>query len=194
MSRWNSTSGLLFFRKIELSRGAGMKRKLIAAAMAVLVIGTGCGAAQAQIFRPPATLATQNYTYGFIGYDHYSGGGSLDGGGLGLGWRINRWLAVQGGGQYLRGSGTDVYNGYAEVQLHFPLGNRASIFAAAGGAYAHASASIAGFSVTSNSSGYRAGFGMEYWLAPRWGLRFSAHRQNTGGVIDNFGLNLAYRF
>jgi hypothetical protein len=172
-----------------------MGTKRFAAALAALVIGISGGGAQAQIFRPPATLAAQNYTYGFVGYDHYSAsGGAMDGGGLGLGWRINRWLGLQGGGQYLRGSGTDVFNGYAEVQLHFPLGSRASIFAAAGGAYAHASASVAGFSVTSDAGGYRAGLGLEYWLAPRWGLHFSAHRQNAGGVVDNFGLNLAYRF
>jgi hypothetical protein len=173
-----------------------MGKKHFAVTAAVLAAGIGFnGAAEAQVFRPPAGTASTRFFYGTAGYDHYSASGSsLDGGGLGLGWRIGRYLGLEGGGQYLRSSGVDVINGYAEAQLLLPIGSRASIFAAAGGAYAHASTSVLGGTVTSNSTGYRAGFGLEYWLAPRWGARFTVHRQNTGGVIDNYGVSLAYKF
>ena len=170
-------------------------KKYAFAITALIAAIASCETANAQIFRPSAATSSARFFYGTAGYDHYSAsGGSLDGGGLGLGWRINRWLGLEGGGQYLRGSGADVFNGHAEVLLHFPIGSRASIFAAAGGAYAHVSSTVGPVTVTSNSTGYRAGFGLEYWLAPRWGARFTAHRQNTGGVIDNYGVSLAYKF
>jgi hypothetical protein len=152
------------------------------------------------ILIPGAALAASSkqqssFSYAFAEYDHYSAtGGTLDGGGGGGGWRINRYLGIEGGGQYSRKYGVDITNLYAQALLILPLGKQFSVDASIGGAYGTASASARGFTVSKSSSGYRAGVGMEYWFAQHWALRAEVHRQNVVGVADDFGAGIAYRF
>ncbi|OJT95069.1 MAG: hypothetical protein BGN82_01475 [Alphaproteobacteria bacterium 65-7] len=159
-------------------------------ATALLFAGLA-GTAEAQ---PRARQQSPSYGYVFAEYDYYSGGGSLNGGGLGAGWRINRYLGLQGGGQYTRKSGVDITNAYLEALMAFPLTQRLGVYASIGGAYAEASASAGPVTVSIGRSGYRAGVGLEYWLTQSWGLRAGFHRQNAGGVADDIGVGIAYRF
>jgi len=43
-------------------------------------------------------------------------------------------------------------------------------------------------------TGYRASLGFEYWFWEHVGLRAGYHRQNAGGVADEMGAGLAFRF
>jgi hypothetical protein len=173
-----------------------MSRKQVVAALAALgLLGMGCGAANAQLGRVLASQQSSAFTYLFAEYDYYSAtGGSANGGGIGAGWRINRWLGIQGAGQYTSRSGVNMYNGYLEAMLLVPLGQRLSLYASGGAAYSHASTRILGTTVSSDGSGYRAGFGAEYWISDRWSLRLGAHRQNAGGVVDNYSFGVGFRF
>jgi opacity protein-like surface antigen len=174
----------------------GMGRKLVVAALAALgILGINSGAANAQILRPLTTAQSPSFTYLFAEYDYYSAtGGSANGGGIGAGWRINRWLGIQGAGQYTARSGVNMYNGYVEAMLLLPIGNRLSFYGSAGAAYSHASTRVLGVTVSADGSGYRAGVGMEYWMSSRWSLRLGAHRQNAGGVVDNYSAGVGFRF
>ncbi len=78
---------------------------------------------------------------------------------------------------------------------------RFSVYGSLGGTYAEASGSITTLSfppttvqVTNTATGYRAGIGAEYWLGEHWGLRAGWHRQNAGGVADDIGVGIAFRF
>jgi len=158
---------------------------------AALLLAGMSGVADAQ---PRGRQPSPSYGYVFGEYDYYSGGGSLNGGGLGAGWRINRYLGLQGGGQYASKSGVDFKNGYIEALLAWPLTQRIGLYASLGGAFAEASTSFGPISVSTSGGGYRAGAGLEYWLTPRWGLRAGFHRQNALGVADDISLGIAYRF
>jgi hypothetical protein len=171
--------------------------KIITVALAALL--AACVGAQAQRVRPPEVSPF----YIFAEYDYYndSAGASQSGGGGGLGWNFNRFLGVQAGGQYLSKSGVDLTNFYGEVKLSWPLTESFSVYASLGGAYAEASGSVTlltfpprTVNVTNTATGYRAGFGAEYWLGEHWGLRAGWHRQNAGGVADDFGVGVAFRF
>ncbi len=166
--------------------------KMIAFASALLLGASISGAAEAQTRRP-----APSYGYVFGEYDYYSGGGtSLNGGGLGAGWRFNRYFAAQIGGQYSRKSGVDITNGYIEGLVHLlPVGSRVSLYGSIGGAYASQSVDLgAGTTFSISRGGYRAGVGGEYWFAPQWSLRASYHRQNTFAVYDDIGVGIGYRF
>jgi len=172
--------------------------KIIALASALLLGASVFGMAEAQTRRP----ATINYGYVFGEYDYYDAkGGSLNGGGIGAGWRLSRHFAVQAGGQYSRKSGVDFTNGYVEGLLLMPLGPRFTLSASIGGAYARAETSVTlltapPVTVTASTSGggYRAGVGAEYWFAPQWSLRAGFHRQNALGVADDMSVGIGYRF
>lgn len=157
----------------------------------VLMLAGLCAAAEAQV-RSRSAPSSFGYVYGE--FDHYSGGGTLDGGGIGAGWRFNKYLGLQGGGQYARKSGVDFKNGYVEALLSYPVTQRLGVYASIGGSYADVSTSVGPISVSTSGSGYRAGVGVEYWLTQRWGLRAGFHRQNALGVLDDFGIGFAYRF
>lgn len=158
---------------------------------AVMLAGL-TASAQAQ-YRARQPSPSYGYVYGE--FDHYSAtGGSLDGGGIGAGYRFGKYLGLQGGGQYARKSGVDFKNGYVEALLSYPVTQKLGIYASIGGAYADVSTSIGPISVSTSGSGYRAGVGVEYWLTQRWGLRAGFHRQNALGVADDFGIGFAYRF
>lgn len=151
------------------------------------------GAASAQVLRPATEPSRFGYVFGE--YDYYSAsGGSANGGGLGLGWRVSRYLGIEAGGQYASKSGVNLKNGYAQLLFALPLSPRFTVTAAVGGSYAQASTTVFATKVSVDSSGYRAGIGMEYWLSPRWGLRLGVHRQNAGGVADDIGAGIAFRF
>jgi hypothetical protein len=149
-----------------------------------------CGAAQAQMRSRPV----QSYTYLFAEFDHLSGGGSMNGGGLGAGWRMNRYFGLQAGGQYFKKSGTDFTNGYIEGLLHMPFTPRFSLYGSIGGAYGRSETSTILGKFSSKGSGYRAGVGMEYWMSPGLSLRTSFHRQNAVGVVDDISVGLGFRF
>ncbi|MES2473907.1 MAG: outer membrane beta-barrel protein [Pseudomonadota bacterium] len=164
--------------------------KIVAFASALVLGASICGAAEAQTRRVPS------YGYVFGEYDYYSGGGSsLNGGGLGAGWRFNRYFAAQIGGQYSRKSGVDFTNGYIEGLVHLlPVNSRVSLYGSIGGAYASQSLNSPLGTVSLSRGGYRAGVGGEYSFAPQWSFRASFHRQNTFSVFDDFGVGLGYRF
>lgn len=171
--------------------------KIAAAVLAALL--SSCVVAEAQRLAPRGLSAF----YLFGEYDYYSdtSGGSQSGGGAGLGWDYNRFLGVQAGGQFLSKSGVDLTNIYGEVKLSWPLSDAFSVYASLGGAYAEASGKVTlltapptTVSVTNTATGYRAGLGAEYWLSPHWGLRAGWHRQNAGGVADDIGAGIAFRF
>ena len=172
--------------------------KIVAFASALVLGASIYGAAEAQTRRP----ATVNYGYVFAEYDYYSAtGGSLNGGGVGAGWRLSRHLGIQAGGQYSRKSGVDFMNGYIEGLLIMPLGPRFALNASIGGSYARAETSVTlltapPVTVTASTSGggYRAGVGAEYWFAPQWSLRAGWHRQNALGVADDISAGIAFRF
>jgi opacity protein-like surface antigen len=168
-----------------------MKTSAIALACLLGVLSAGTANAA------PREQQSQSFSYVFGEFDHYTspnGSGSLDGGGSGFGWRIDRHFGLQGGFQYSRKSGVDLTNGYVEALALLPLGSRFSLYGSIGGAYATASTSFRGTTVSISQSGYRAGVGLEYWLARRWAIRAGFHRQNAGGVSDDVGLGVAYRF
>lgn len=158
---------------------------------AALILAGLSSAADAQ---PRGRQQSPSYGYVFGEFDHYSGGGSLNGGGLGAGWRINRYLGLQGGGQYASKSGVDLTNVYLEALMAYPITQRLDVYASIGGAYAEASAKAGPVTVSIGRSGYRAGVGLQYWLTQSWGLRAGFHRQNAGGVADDIGVGIAYRF
>lgn len=163
--------------------------KNLAVALLTLCIMTSAAIAA------PAAPAPQQFWYSYGEFDYYSGAGqSLDGGGVGVGWRIDRFLGLQGGFQYTEKSGVDVSNGYAEAMAILPLTRRLDLYGSFGGSYATASTSFDGVSLSISRSGYRAGAGVEYWFTPRWGLRLGFHRQNAGGVADDVGAGVAFRF
>ena len=160
--------------------------------LSALVLGASIsGIAEAQTRR-----SAPSYGYVFGEYDYYSGGGNtLNGGGLGAGWRFNRYFAAQIGGQYSRKSGWDITNGYAEGLVHLlPVGSRVSLYGSIGGAYASNSQNTPLGTVSISRGGYRAGVGGEYWFASQWSLRASYHRQNTFAVYDDIGVGIGYRF
>ncbi len=166
------------------------------AALAALAGVCLAGSANAQM---RASLQPASYGYVFADYDHFDAkGGSLDGGGLGAGWRFFRFFGAQLGGQFARKNGVDFYNGYVEGVGYLPLGPRLSLSASMGGAYAESSTSVTigttRFTASAHGSGYRAGVGLEYWVAPRWGIHAAFHRQNAIGVADDYGIGVAYRF
>jgi hypothetical protein len=141
------------------------------------------------------TAQARDYTYVFGGYDYYDAkGGSLNGIGLGVGWRPSKYYAVELGGQYAKKSGVNFYNGYIQALGILPVANNLSLFVSLGGSYAQASTDIGPITISTNSSGYRAGIGAQYWIAPNWGLRASWHRQNALYVADDIGINVTYRF
>lgn len=165
--------------------------KTIAWASVLLAAASITTMAQAQTPRPATS-----YGYVFAEYDYYSAtGGSLNGGGIGAGWRFNRYLAAQIGGQYSRKSGVDVTNGYVEGLLHLlPTGSRASLYGSIGGAYASNSVNTPLGVGSLSRGGYRAGVGAEYRIAPQWSLRAGWHRQNTFQVWDDISVGIGYRF
>ena len=73
--------------------------KIFALTSALVIDASLCGPAEAQTRRP-----SQSYGYLFGEYDYLSGGGSMNGGGLGAGWRLGRYFGVQAGGQYYKKS------------------------------------------------------------------------------------------
>lgn len=155
-----------------------------------LVIGASIfSAAEAQTRRP-----SQSYGYLFAEYDYLSGNGSMNGGGLGAGWRLSRYFGVQAGGQYYKKSGTDFTNGYIEALLYLPVTPRFSLTGSIGGAYGRSETSTILGKFSAKGGGYRAGVGLEYWLTPRWSLRGGFHRQNAVGVVDDIGVGIGYRF
>ena len=171
--------------------------KIIAAALAVLLATTLGAQAQSLGSRQVSPF------YVFGEYDYYSdtSSNSQSGGGGGLGWNFNRYLGLQGGGQFLTKSGIDLKNFYGEVKLSWPLADDFSVYASLGGAYAEASGTVTlttfpptTVNVTTTGSGYRAGLGAEYWLSNHWGLRAGWHRQNAGGVADDISAGIAFRF
>lgn len=172
--------------------------KILVSALAALVAFGGV--AQAQSAR--ARDASPSYFSIFGEYDYYSAtGASQSGGGAGVGWTFNRYFGVQGGGQFLTKSGVDLTNLYAEAKLSWPLSQNFSVYASVGGAYADASATVTlptapprTITVSTSATGYRAGLGAEYWLGNHWGLRAGWHRQNAGGVADDIGVGVAFRF
>jgi opacity protein-like surface antigen len=167
--------------------------KQAGATLAVVANLVLAGTAEAQTRRSQDT--PQTYSYIFGEYDHYSApGGSLDGGGIGAGYRLGRYFGMQAGGQYSRKSGVDLTSGYVEALGVFPLARRLSLYGSFGGAYATVSTSVGTATVSVSRSGYRAGAGLEYWMSPSWGLRASYHRQNTFGIVDDAGIGLAFRF
>jgi opacity protein-like surface antigen len=170
--------------------------KIVTLASALVLGASICGAAEAQTRRVPTS-----YGYVFAEYDYYSAtGGSLNGGGIGGGWRFNRYLGAQLGGQYSRKSGVDITNSYLEGLVYLPLASNFQLYGSIGGAYARAEASFTAgtppttFKISTSSSGYRAGVGAEYWMGRNWGLRAGFHRQNAGGVADDISVGLALRF
>lgn len=170
-------------------------KTISAIGVAMLTAGLFSGAASAQM----RSSTPSNYGYVFGQYDHYSADGdSLDGGGIGAGYRINRYFAIQGGGQYARKYGADFSTGYGEVLAILPVGRRLSFYGSFGGTYADVSASASisnvDFTVSRHTTGSREGLGAEYWFAPHWGLNAAWHRQNTFGVVDDFGVGVSYRF
>ncbi len=171
--------------------------KIVTLASALVLGASICGAAEAQTRRVPT-----NYGFVFAEYDHYSAtGGSLNGGGIGAGWRFSRYLGAQIGGQYFRKSGVDIMNGYLEGLVYLPLASNFQLYGSIGGAYARAETSVTlltapptTIKLSTSSSGYRAGVGAEYWMGRNWGLRAGFHRQNAGGVADDISVGLALRF
>lgn len=171
--------------------------KIIVFASALVLGASIWGAAEAQTRR-----SAPSYGYVFAEYDHYTAtGGSLNGGGIGGGWRFNRYFGAQLGGQYFRKSGVDITNGYLEAMVHLPFASNFSVYGSVGGAYARAETSVTlltapptTIKLSTTSSGYRAGVGMEYWMGRNWGLRAGVHRQNAGGVADDISVGLALRF
>lgn len=174
-----------------LISGRGTVMKIIALASALLAGASLFSMAEAQTRRP-----APSYGYVFGEYDHYSGGGTtLNGGGLGAGWRFNRFFAAQVGGQYTRESGVDITNGYIEGLIHLlPSASRVSLYGSIGGAYVSNSINSPLGTVSISRGGYRAGIGAEYWFAPQWSLRAGWHRQNTFAVYDDISVGIGYRF
>lgn len=174
--------------------------------MKILVVGLValvalCETAQAQSMR--GREPSPSYFSIFGEYDYYAdtSSNSQSGGGAGIGWTINRYFGLQGGGQFLSKSGIDLTNLYAEAKLSWPVTPNFSLYVSAGGAYADASATVTlltapptTFTVSTSATGYRAGLGAEYWLGKHWGLRAGWHRQNAGGVADDIGVGVAFRF
>lgn len=141
------------------------------------------------------------YLFGEYDYFKDTAGASSSGGGAGLGWNFNRYLGIEGGGQFLTKSGVDLVNANAQAKLSWPVNSNFSVNVSAGGAFARASANVTLLSfppttvhVTDTATGYRVGAGAEYWLTRHWGLRAGWHRQNAGGVADDIGAGIAFRF
>jgi len=185
--------------------------KIIAAALAALA--SLSSPAQAQMH---ARDAAPSHFYLYGEYDYYTDSSDLRGGGGGLGWNFNRYLGLQAGAQFLASTqslvsapsllASNVVNVdatvlYGEAKLSWPLTDRLSVYASAGGAYSDASASVtlltappATVSVSKSATGYRIGVGGEYWFSRHWGLRASWHQQNAGGVGSEIGAGIAFRF
>jgi len=170
--------------------------KIIAAALAIVTVF--CLPAQAQMrSRDPSP----GRFYLFGEYNYYTDSSDLRGGGGGLGWNFNRYLGLQAGGEILSASGVDSTVFYGEAKLSWPLMDSLSIYAAAGGAYADASAKVILLTapptiatVSRSATGYRIGLGAEYWLSRHWGLRAGWHQQNVGGVGSELAASIAFRF
>jgi opacity protein-like surface antigen len=170
--------------------------KVIIAVLAVLLVSGVAAEAQRRGDAP-------GRFYLFGEYDYYSDTASTSssGGGAGLGWNFNRYLGLEGGGQFISKSGIDLTNFYAQAKFSWPVTNNFSLYASAGGAYARASGDITLLTfppttmhVVNTATGYRAGLGADYWLSRHWGLRAGWHRQNAGGVADDIGVGIAFRF
>jgi len=68
--------------------------KIVTLASALVLGASICGGAEAQTRRAPTS-----YGYVFAEYDYYSAtGSSLNGGGIGAGWKFGRYLGAQMGG------------------------------------------------------------------------------------------------
>jgi len=166
----------------------GIKTAALAALLGVCVAGS----AQAQV-RSRALSPTYGFVYGE--FSHLSDNGvNIDGGGGGLGWHFTRYLGIQGGGGYFRENAVDFTTANAELMLTYPASDKLSLYGGLGGSYVHATTDILATSFTRQSTGYRAGIGVEYWFSRPWGLRFGYHRQNAGGVLDDMSVGIALRF
>jgi opacity protein-like surface antigen len=136
-------------------------------------------------------------TYAFVygDYAQLSGNGlKLDGGGGGIGWHFMRYVGIQGGGEYFHKGALDWSTANAELMLTYPATDKFSLYAGLGGGYVHAAATAGTAPISGNSTGWRAGLGMEYWFSKPFGLRAAYHRQNVGVVSDEMNVGLAFRF
>jgi len=148
--------------------------------------------AQAQMRSP---RPSQSYGFVYGEFSHLDSPGlAVDGGGGGLGWHFTRYLGIQGGAEYFRKTPLDLTSANAELMLTYPANDKFSLYGGLGGSYVHGTASVGSVSVTRQSTGYRASVGMEYWFAGHFGLRAGYHRQNAGGLTDEMGVGVAYRF
>jgi opacity protein-like surface antigen len=194
----------------QVAVGQGIM-KIIAAALAVVTMLGSPALAQ---MRSREASPGRFYLYGE--YNYYTDSSDLRGGGGGLGWNFNRYLGLQGGAQFLTSSQSaggalpsiasnavnlDATILYGEAKLSWPLTESLSVYASAGAAYIDGSASVtlltsppATVSVSRSATGYRIGLGTEYWFSRHWGLRAGWHRQNAGGVADDIGAGIAFRF
>lgn len=170
--------------------------KIIAAAVAALTVLAST--AQAQM-RPREAPFSHFYLFGE--YNYYTDSSHLRGGGGGLGWNFNRYLGLQAGGEALSASGVNSTVFYGEAKLSWPLMDSLSVYAAAGGVYADASAKVILLTapptianISRSTTGYRIGLGTEYWFSRHWGLRAGWHQQNAGGVGSEIAGGIAFRF
>jgi len=166
--------------------------RIVAVALAALL-----GLCVAESAEARARSTEPGPTYGFVygEFTHFEADGLTMGGfGGGAGWHFTRYLGIQGGGEFFRKSPLDLTTGNVELMFTYPANDRFSLYAGLGGSYVHASADNGFASITRQSTGYRASLGFEYWFWEHVGLRAGYHRQNAGGVADEMGAGLAFRF
>jgi opacity protein-like surface antigen len=143
----------------------------------------------------------QNYSpwYAGIGYQRASfPGANMDALGLLGGYNFSRFVGIEIGTEVGRVSGVRLTDGYVEAIGRLPLARGLTLFGTVGGAYAQADAAVRVGSVTitasQHGSGVRAGGGVEWWFANRWGLRGAFHHQDALAKTDGVSVDLMVRF
>lgn len=141
-----------------------------------------------------AAPVNSNFWFGGLGYDYVSAdGANLNGGSVHFGYR-GRFAGFESGAGYASLSGVGFTSGYVELQSYLPIGTRLSVVAGAGGAYASASASAFGYTISRTNFGWRAGGGIEYRFTNAWALRAMAHYQTPLANATDYTIGLSYRW
>jgi outer membrane protein with beta-barrel domain len=113
----------------------------------------------------------------------------------GLGYRFNRYFAIEGGYSGLFDRDVSAHGGYADVYRYIPLdrNTRFSLFGTAGVIYI-SSVATGGSFYSASASGVRGGGGFEWRIGHRWAVRAAVRYQNAiaNSVVSSVGFSFQF--
>ena len=121
------------------------------------------------------------------------GGGAADTISLGIGYRFNRYFAVEGGYSGLFDRDATANGGYLNAYGYIPLDHRSRflLFGTVGGTYI-GSVSLGNNFYSASSSGVQGGGGFEWRISRSWSVRAAVRYQTAivDGVTSSVGFSV----